>query len=568
MKPGSSAKPPRRRARTSAKGAKSAPAERTPKPWSPTGAKLTWRDGKWWDGEFWFDAAAAELACDFFPTYLVHVKGELAGKPLALDEWQKERIIRPMFGWKRQDGTRRYRTVYIEIPRKNGKTTLLAGIALILLLVDREPGAEVYSAAADRDQAAIAFNVASQMVEAHPALAERCEVLKKVITSHGGANVYRVLSADVKTKHGFNGHGVLVDELHAQPNRDLWDVLTTSTGARRQPLTVAITTAGYDRHSICWEQHEYACKVRDGIIEDDSFLPIIFAADPDDDYTDPKVWAKANPGLGTSIREEYLAAECKKAQETPAYQNTFRRLHLNQWTEQATRWIDMTTWDEGAKPVPEFALRGRTCYAGLDLSSTTDITALALLFPPGDDGDPWELLLRFWMPEANIAKRARQDRVPYDQWVREGHIKATPGNIIDYDFIRAQVTELVEQFQIAEIAIDRWNSSQITTQLMADGMTLVPYGQGFKDMAQPTKDFEALVVGRRLLHGGNPVLRWMASNVAVLQDPAGNLKPDKGKSSERIDGIVAAIMALGRATVGDRGTSVYETGGISSVCSD
>lgn len=562
-KTASSGKTRRRRAQPAAeRGPKEV---RPPKPWLPTKAKLVWKGGRWWDGEFWFDAAAAELACDFFPTFLVHVKGELAGKPLVLDEWQKQRIIRPIFGWKRKDGTRRYRTVYIEIPRKNGKTTLLAGIALILLLVDREPGAEVYSAAADRDQAAIAFNVASQMVESHPALAERCRVLKKVITARGGTNVYRVLSADVKTKHGFNGHGVLVDELHAQPNRELWDVLTTSTGARRQPLTVAITTAGYDRHSICWEQHEYALKILDGIIDDDTFLPIIFAAGPDDDWTDPAVWAKANPGLGTSVREEYLAAECRKAQETPAYQNTFRRLHLNQWTEQATRWLDMGVWDDGIGPIDLDALVGRSCYGGLDLSSTTDITALSLLFPPVEEEELWQLLNFFWVPQANIEKRAKKDRVPYDVWARQGLIEATPGNIIDYAFIRSRLLELGQLYRLEELAIDRWNSSQLVTQLTDDGLLMVPYGQGFASMSQPTKDFEALVVGRKLRHQGHPVLRWMVSNVAVLQDPAGNLKPDKGKSTERIDGVVSTIMALGRATVGDRGPSIYEKGGLTAV---
>lgn len=564
-KPGSSHRSTRRRTvKAGRKAAKRAPPPkerddgRPPKPWSPTGAQLTW-DGKHWrDREFWYDHAAAALACDFFPACLTHVKGELAGKPLELQDWQKERIIRPIFGWKRKDGTRRYRVVYIEIPRKNGKSTVIAGIAILMLLVDREPGAEIYSAAADRDQAAIVFNVAKQMIEQDPALAERSAVLKRVITAKSGTSVYRVLSADAKTKHGINAHAVLFDELHAQPNRGLWDTLTTSTGARRQPLTVAITTAGYDKHSICWEQHEYACKVRDGIIEDAAFLPVIFAADADDDWTDPQVWAKANPGLGVSVKPEYLKAECAKAKETPAYQNTFRRLHLNQWTEQASRWIDVGVWDEGSGAVDVEALRGQPCYGGLDLSSTTDLSALALLFPPHGEETQWQLLVRFWMPEANIAKRARQDRVPYDQWATQGFIETTPGNIIDYDHIRARVLEDVERFAIQEIPYDRWNSAQLVTQLGGDGLTMVPFGQGFASMSQPTKDFEALVVGRKLRHGGNPVLRWMASNVAVLQDPAGNLKPDKGKSTERIDGIVAAIMALGRALVHGHHSSIYE----------
>ena len=512
---------------------------------------------------FWFDESAAEMAAEFFSRYLTHVKGEWAGQPLDLSEWQKDRIIHPLFGCKRPDGTRRYRTAYIEIPRKNAKSTMCAGIALLLLFADKEPGAEIYSAAADREQAAIVFDAAKQMVEASPELRKRCEIYRRSIVIPATGSSYKVLSADAFTKHGLNAHGIIFDELHAQPNRELWDVLKTSTGARRQPLVVAITTAGYDRHSICWEQHDYAEKVRDGVIQDTSFLPVIYAAGPEDDWKNPETWAKANPGLGISIKPEYLAQEAKRAAEVAAYENTFKRLHLNIWTEQSERWLALDKWDAcGEGIVNPDELEGRFCYAGLDLASTTDIAAFVMVFPHEDGLS--SVLARFWVPEEGIRKRAHRDRVPYDLWAKQGHITPTEGDVIDYDQIRADIAELAKLYNIREIAFDRWGAAQISTQLQGDGLTVVPMGQGFASMSPPTKELEKLILGRQLRHGGNPVLRWMASNVAVKQDPAGNLKPAKDKSAERIDGIVALIMAIDRASRHEAadGESVYDTRGV------
>jgi phage terminase large subunit-like protein len=518
------------------------------------------------DGAYWFDEEAADLAASFFPRFLQHVKGEWAGRPFELDTWQREQIIRPLFGWKRKDGTRRYRTVYVEVPRKNGKSNLSAGIALILLFTDREPGAEVYSCAADRDQAAIVFDLAKQMVESSPDLASISEIYRRSIVVPRTGSTYQVLSADAHTKHGKNASGVIFDELHAQPNRELWDVLTTSTGARRQPITVAITTAGFDRQSICWEIHEYARRVKEGIVEDDSFLPVIYGAAEDADWTDETIWRSVNPGLGVSVKLDYLRQEAKRAAETPSYQNTFRRLHLNQWTQQNSRFIDLALWN-ACNAAPDVAkLQGRYASAGLDLSSTTDLSALVLVFPPAKDDPgaergPIDVLAWFWMPEENVAKRSKKDGVPYDLWVRNRLIEATPGNIIDYDVIRKRINEIQGRFYLQEIAIDRWNATQLATQLQSDGFTIVPFGQGYRDMSAPTKDLEALIIAKRIRHGGNPVLRWMADNVSVKQDPAGNLKPDKAKSNGRIDGIVALIMALGRANVNPPYGSVYGSDG-------
>jgi phage terminase large subunit-like protein len=513
--------------------------------------------------EFYFDERAAVVACNFFERLLHHSKGEWSGRPFTLLDWQKRDIIRPLFGWKRKsDGTRRYRTAYIEIPRKNGKSTLSAGIALCLLYADGEPAAEVYSAAADRDQASIVFDEAKRMVDASPELSKRSGVFKRSIFVNETLSSYKVLSADAPTKHGLNASGIIFDELHAQPNRDLWDVLTTSTGARRQPLTVAITTAGYDRQSICFEQHEYARQVLAGIIDDPSYFAYIAAADEKDDWTAPATWRKSNPSLGHTVKLDYLEQECRKAQASPAYQNTFRRLHLNQWTQQETRWLDISAWDRCADPFDAKLLDGAQCYGGLDLASSSDIASFVLCFPneSGED-ELYTLLPFFWIPADNMVERARRDRVPYDAWVRDGLVRATPGNVIDYGFIVRDIAAMSEQYNIKEIAFDRWGAFQVSQQLDGAGLTMIGFGQGFNSMSPPSKDLLRLVMDGKLRHGGNAVLRWMADNVVVTTDPAGNIKPNKQKSREKIDGIVASIMALDRA-VRHAGASVYDARGV------
>lgn len=503
-------------------------------------------------GTFHFDTEAANNAVSFFSECLTHTTGEWRGQPFVLSPWQAE-IVSNIFGWKRKDGTRKYRYVFIAVPRKAGKTTLAAGLALYALYCDGEPGAQVINAAADRDQAALCFDAAKGMVENEPELHSRSSVYKRSIVVPNTGSAYKVISSEAYSKHGMSCSYIGADELHAWPDRELWDVLNTSTGARRQPLTVVTTTAGYDRHSICYEQWDYAVKVRDGIIKDDAFLPVIYAADPDDDWKDPATWYKAHPGLGVSVQEEYFAAECRKAQELPSYENTFRRLLLNQWTESDVRWLSMDVWDTNNDELPD--LDGATCYAALDLSSTTDITALVLAFPVGTRVF---LMPFFWVPQEGVAKRTKRDRVPYDVWIKQGYIEATPGNVIDYDVIRLRISELAELYNIKEIAIDRWNATQLSTQLTGDGFTVFPFGQGFASMSAPTKELEKRLLGRTIAHGGNPVLRWMASNVAAEMDAAGNIKPSKAKSTERIDGVVASIMALGRVIGNDETSGLYE----------
>jgi phage terminase large subunit-like protein len=491
---------------------------------------------------------------------LVHTKGEWAGHPFVLLPWQRA-LTERIFGTLQPDGRRQYRRVYLEVPRKSGKSVYAAGIALYLLVADREPGAEIVSAAADRHQAAIVFAQARAMVEANETLRRHVAIYQHELVIPASGSRYRVLSADAGTKHGINAHGVIFDELHAQPTRELWDVLTTATGARRQPLILAITTAGFDKTSICWEVHDYASKVRDGILADDTFLPVIYAADPTDDWTDPASWAKANPSLGHTIKREYLEQECRRAQELPGYQNTFKRLHLNLWTTQEDRWLDIAVWDRGTARLPDdSALASRPCWGGLDLASTHDLTAFVLVWPREDGGyyvRPW-----FWLPAEGLAERSRKDRVPYDVWREQGALRVTEGNVTDYDVIREDLRELAERYQIREIAYDRWNATQLVTQLQSDGAAMVAMGQGFGSLAAPTREVERLVLEGSLQHGGTPVLRWMVGNAAVEQDAAGNRKPSKRKSRERIDGVVALIMALGRAMLapGEGETSAYADG--------
>lgn len=496
-------------------------------------------------GECVWDADAARKAVEFFPRFLRHHKGRM--DPFRLEPWQGD-IVASLFGWKRPDGTRRYREGIVAVPRKNGKTHLGAGIALYLLLCDNEPGAEVYSAAYSRDQASLVFDAAAGMVRTSGALGTRTKVIdsnKRILVPATTAK-YRALPAEAANTHGLNPSGVLFDELHTQRTRELYDVLKTGTGARRQPLFLSITTAGFDRHSVCFELWGYGRQVRDGVIRDPHFLPAIYEALEDDDWTSEKVWRRVNPNLGVSVSIEFLREECEKAKALPGYENTFRQLYLNQWTEQDLRWIGMDAWRAcAADPLPDVG-RVVPC-AGLDLSAVQDLTALALAWKL-DDGRfvvrPW-----FWVPGESVAKRVKHDRVPYDVWAKQGHVTLQPGASINHDLLVRDVTTILREHHVRQIAVDRWNAEHVCNRLSEEGFEVVKFGQGFASMGGPSKLFEQLVLDRRLVHGSHPVLDWNAANVAAEMDAAGNVKPSKAKSTERIDGIVATIMALGVASV-------------------
>lgn len=534
-----------------------------------------------------YDKSAADYAVAFIEN-LCHTKGTWAGKPFELIDWQ-EQIIRDLFGTLKPNGYRQFNTAYIEIPKKQGKSELAAAVALLLTCGDGEERAEVYGCAADRQQAAIVFDVAADMVRMCPALSKRVKILasqKRLIYTPTNS-FYQVLSAEAYSKHGFNIHGVVFDELHTQPNRKLFDVMTKGSGdARMQPLYFLITTAGTDTHSICYETHQKAKDIIEGRKIDPTFYPVIYGADESDDWTDPKVWKKANPSLDITVGIDKVKAACESAKQNPGEENAFRQLRLNQWVKQAVRWMPMEKWDKCAFAVDEDELEGRVCYGGLDLSSTTDITTFVLVFPPSlggaasvprlgdgfatsccpplDEDDKYIILPYFCIPEDNLTLRVNRDHVPYDVWERQGYLQTTEGNVVHYGFIEQFIERLGERFNIREIAFDRWGAVQMVQNLEGMGFTVVPFGQGFKDMSPPTKELMKLVLEQKIAHGGHPVLRWNMDNIYIRTDPAGNIKADKEKSTEKIDGAVATIMALDRAIRcgNDHGASVYDDRGI------
>ena len=492
---------------------------------------------------------------------LKHTKGKWAGKRFWLLPWQ-EQIIRDIFGVVKEDGKRQFRTAYIEIGKKNGKSELAAAVALYLLYADNEPSAEVYGAAADRQQASIVFDVAKKMTEMTPALVKRSKIMAatKRIVNCSNSGFYQVLSAEVGTKHGLNVSGLVLDEVHAQPNRQLYDVLTKGSGdAREQPLYFLITTAGTDKESICYELHTKALDIMAGRKIDHTFYPVVYGLTDEDDWHDEANWYKANPSLGQTIQIDRVRDMYNEALDNPAEENVFKQLRLNMWVSSLTRFIPEHVYDLGNKPIDLESLNGRDCFGGLDLSSTGDITAFVLMFPPRSEVEDYILLPFFWIPEDTIPLRVRRASVPYDVWYQQGYLNATEGNVIHYGFIEKFIEELGEKYHIREIAFDRWGATQMVQDLEGMGFTVVPFGQGYKDMSPPTKEFYKLLMEGKINHGGNPIMRWMSGNVVVDTDPAGNIKCTTAKSPEKIDGIIAAIMALDRCIRNENtGNSVYD----------
>ncbi len=496
-----------------------------------------------------FDVRLAQRAIAFFHDVLVFVEGERAGTPFDLEPWQAA-IVGNLFGWvEEKTGHRRYREAFVLVPRKNGKTSLAAGIVLYLLLCDGEPGAQVYSAAAEQSQAALIFRHAMQMIALRSDLSTRTRVYRafKSIEVPETGSIFRALTADAQTKHGLSVHGAVIDELHAHPTRDLVDVLQTGTGSRRQPLMVHITTSDYERVSICNEKYEYAKKVRERTIDDSSFMPVVYEASVDDPWDSVKTWKKANPNLGVSVREDYLERECAKAKESPAYLNTFLRLHLNIRTNADVAAFDMRHWDacRGEKGFQALAteLEGQECFAGLDLASTEDLVAFVLVFPGAGNA----VLPFFWCPKAGAVGRERRHRVPYTAWARDGFLNLTDGNATDVDHVERTVIELSKHYRIQCLGFDRFGAAQVVNHLQDAGIEVVLHGQGFVSMNAPSKHLDVLVRSGALRHGGHPVLTWMASNLMWEKDAADNWKPSKKKSREKIDGMTALIMALGVA---------------------
>ncbi|HEL2553644.1 TPA: terminase large subunit [Streptococcus suis] len=513
-----------------------------------------------------YDEAKADRAVTFINN-LSHTKGKWAGKRFDLLPWQ-EQIVRDLFGIVKEDGNRQFLTAYIEIPKKNGKSELAAAIALYLLYADNEASAEVYGAACDRNQASIVFDVAKQMVQMSRPLEKRSKIMgaTKRIVNYSNAGFYQVLSAETGTKHGLNVSGLVFDEIHAQPNRHLYDVLTKGSGdAREQPLFFIITTAGTDRNSICYELHTKALDILNGRKKDTSFYPVVYGLSDEDDWNDEENWRRANPSLGHTIGIDRVREAYQQALDNPAEENVFKQLRLNMWTSSSVAWIPEHVYAKGNDPIQYESLKGRSCYAGLDLSSTSDITALVLVFPPRFEEENYIVLPYFWLPEDTLELRCRRDHVLYNVWERQGYIKTTEGNVVHYGFIEKFIEDLSEIYHIKEIAYDRWNATQMVQNLEGMGLNMVPFGQGYKDMSPPSKELYKLLMEGKIQHGGHPVLKWMGQNVVMRQDPAGNIKPDKEKSVEKIDGIVALIMGLDRCIrhQSDEG-SVYDERGILS----
>lgn len=548
------------------------------------------------DGRYWYDEEAASAAVAFFPKFLRLTVGEFYNRPFVLAPFQEHDIVRPLFGWKRtSDGTRRYRRCYVWIPRKNGKSELAAGIALLVMLGDAEPGGQVLSIATDKNQALITLDKALQMVALSPDLQQHLVAFKETLYAPElGANM-KALAGIPKGKHGLNMSGMVGDEIHEWRSDRLYQFVHQSSGARRQPLEFLISTAG-EKSGYGWEAWRMCQDIIDGTIDDPETLVVVYAADAEKDRTDPNYWKSdealmaANPAIGGAVKREYLEAERKRAMQLPRLEGDFKRYHLDLWTEQATRWLPVDAWHdcgqapehraelraaaEGDRPVaanvarlllpsdrnerwkllPD-AMAGRIAWGGVDLSSTADLSCLAWLFPP-DEGDEeeglWTVVPHFYCPEVGIARRSHIDKVPYEQWAKSGALFPTPGNAVDYHYIQRRLFADAEVFDVRKVGVDRWNATQFTQEVIAEGIDAVLFGQGFASMSAPAKFLEMLILARRLDHGGHPVLAWMARNVSISKDAADNIKPDKAKSTERIDGIVAICEALGVANAAEK----------------
>ncbi|WP_337186591.1 terminase large subunit [Phenylobacterium sp.] len=549
--------------------------------------------GVWRDGDFWFDARAAQAASEFFPKYLCLTEGEWAGRPFVLQPWQEHDVVRPLFGWKRADGTRRYRRCFIWIPRKNGKTEFAAGLMLLMLLGDAEPGGQVFSIAAEKDQASIVFNKATTMVAYSQALGELLETLKTSIYCPKLNASIRPLSGKPHGKHGLNMSGLVGDEIHEWKSGDLYTFVHDSAAARRQPLEILISTAGV-KGTYGEEVWDECQAIVAGEVDAPDTLVVIYAANDNDDWTDPEVHKRANPNFAVSVKVDAFNTDLKRARQLPRYENDFKRYRLNLWTEQAVRWLPMDAvdddgrrfgWDHcvGATPWRELERRliGKKCYGGLDLAAVNDLSALVWWFPIQDGLARPVMLPRFFKPSALIKEHSRRDKIRYDRmadtegrYAESGSLIATPGNVADYPAIRAHILADGAKFKIAwagsaesevpqhtgSIAIDRWNAIETTVKLREEGLAACLFGQGFASMSAPAKELERLVLDNGFDHGGHPLLREHAKAVAIETDAADNIKPSKSASTRRIDGIVGGVMALGIALPdpGEPEESVYE----------
>lgn len=498
-----------------------------------------------------FNPKRGEHVIRFIESFCRHSQGEWAGNPVLLEPWQCAMLF-ILYGWRWKDtGYRRFRYAYVELAKGNGKSLLASALALYELIGQGEPGAEVYSVATKKDQARIVFAEAERMVSQSPALKSRIKNFRDNLHIPGTASKFQPLSSDEDSLDGPRPQALIADELHAWGSsaRKLWDVLANALGKRRSPLFLVITTSGSGTESLCWQQHAYSEKVLSGSHEDDTWFPWVCCLDSEQEWEDESCWIKANPNLGISVQLSELRAVVNKAKGDPASLNGVLRLRLGVWTSAISAWIPADAWKACGKSYTEEDLLGQPCFGGLDLSTTTDVAAYDLLFPPYGMREEWAVLPHFFIPEEAIEKRSRKDRVPYDVWKRSGIVHTTPGNVIDYSAIRAVIKDSADKFKLKEVAYDPWNATETSLWIEEQGITAVPIRQGFQSLHAPSKKLMELILTGKLAHGNNAALNWMSGNVVVLIDPAGNIKPDKSKSTEKIDGIVALIVALARAMV-------------------
>lgn len=514
----------------------------------------------------WFDREAADRVCNFFSLFLTHHSSGDAGKPFVLTAWQRDRIIRPLFGWKRADGLRWYRRCDLWIPRKNGKSKLAAGIALYLAFADGEAGAEVYMVANDKQQAQVVFNHAVTMVQACPELREMSQIFNRTsaIVVPETLSGLRALSSEPSNKDGLNISGVVFDEIHELKDTRLWEKMTTGSGARRQPLILVISTAGYDRHTVGYREYVQDKRILAGESRITDRLVVVYEARPKDNWRSERTWKKVNPALGTFLHIGEMRSLLAEAREDASKEGTFKRYYLNIWTSQKTGWIDIEKWDACGEPVDLFHVVTLPCWIGLDLSKRSDITAAVALFREDKDGDrTYHVLPHFFVPDEEIELKEARDGVPYREWARAGHVTMTPGNCIEYAAVRDFILERwARKFQVREVAYDPYNATHLADELQKAGLTLVEFPQTIKHVSPPTMELKNLVLQGKVRHGGNPILRWMVGNVAVLTDVNANERLTKKGSTARIDGVSALVNALGRASVADTAPSVYEQRGV------
>lgn len=511
-----------------------------------------------------FDIARASHVCKFIEL-LPHIKGEWRGRPIELEPWQIF-ILTTVFGWIDENGYRRFKTVYTEVPRKNAKSTLSSGVALYCLVADGEGGAEVYSAATTRDQARIVFNDAAQMVNQCLGLQKRFGVkvmgknIPHTIFTQESASNFKPLSRDQGGNlDGLNVHCGIIDELHAHKTREVFDVIETATGARRQPLLWLITTAGFNRAGICYEQRAYVIKVLSTAHDDEEYFGIIYTIDEADDWADPISWEKANPNWDKSVNPQDIERKARKALELPSATNNFLTKHLNVWVNADTAWMDMRRWDAQADHSLTLEMfEGEPCWIGLDLASKVDIAALVLLFKKQVNGEThYYMFGRYWLPEETIASSPNSQ---YQGWVRQGLINETDGPIIDFDEIETQIKADCSTFQVEECCYDPFQATQLATHLMNEGLTMIEVKPTVMNFSEPMKELEALVLDGRLHHNGDPVLTWMVSNVVCHRDAKDNIYPRKEFEQNKIDGVVAGLMALNRGMIEEEGQTDFSNG--------